>query len=492
LSAAASASGLVAGALGTAVAELLAAVTNSASPIAAVGGAVIDHAPGWLERWAISVFGTWNKWALRIGIVAIMCIAALLLGRAAHTRRRMVAPGFAVFATAGWAAGAAVTSVVGAIVGCVALLRVLVPPTQVPGPSRAPLGWDRRHFLVTSSSVAAAAVAAGFAADRVRSGREATVRRRADVPLPDVPASEAVQVPDGAELGPEPFLTPNADFYRIDTALSLPRADLSKWRLTIGGMVRNQLSFSYEDLRALPQVEHIATICCVSNEVGGKYVGTATWQGTPLRPLLEEAGIQTAAEQVFSTSIDGWTCGFPVAAALDGREAMVVLGMNGAPLPLEHGFPARLVVPGLYGYVSATKWLQSIELATWDRQGYWLPRGWSRLAPVKTQSRIDAPRHRSRIPAGPTAVAGVAWAPQRGIADVEVQVDDGPWQPARLGSSAGDDVWRQWVLEWDAVPGEHTIRVRATDGKGRTQTAERSPVAPDGATGHHTIRVRVD
>lgn len=482
--------GLLAGAFGVVVAELLAAITDTTSPIAAVGGGVIDHAPGWLERWAISVFGPWNKWALRIGIIAIMGAAALMLGRAARTRRHTAVAGFAAFGAAGWAAGAAVTSVLGAVAGCAVLLRVLVPRLQVPGPSQAPLGWDRRRFLVASGGVATVAAAAGLGAERIRSGREATVRRQTEVPLPEV--STAAAVPDGAELGPEPFLTPNNEFYRIDTALSLPRADLAKWRLTIDGDVRNPLSFSYDDLRDLPQIEHIATICCVSNEVGGPYVGTATWQGVLLRPLLEQAGVEPAAEQVFSTSIDGWTCGFPVTAAMDGRTAMVALGMNGTPLPLEHGFPARLIVPGLYGYVSATKWLRSIELTSWDRQGYWLPRGWSRLAPIKTQSRIDTPRNGSSIPSGRTAVAGVAWAPQRGIGGVEVQIDDGPWLPARMGTSAGDDVWRQWVMEWDATAGEHTLRVRATDNSGSTQTAERSPVAPDGATGHHAIRVRVN
>lgn len=483
--------GLIAGALGIAVAELLAAITDTTSPIAGVGGAVVDHAPGWLERWAIATFGTWNKWALRCGILVLLAAAALTLGRATARRRRLVPLGFAGFALIGVLAGAAVPSIVGAAVGCTVLLRALAPAVQIPGPSKAPLGLDRRRFIATTGGVAAAAAVSGLVADRIRAGRENTVRRQADAPLPQVPAAQRATLPAGAELGPEPFLTPNDDFYRIDTALSLPRADLSSWQLRIGGLVQSPASFTYDDLRRRPQVERIATISCVSNEVGGPYVGTARWQGVLLRDLLEEAGVRSEAQQVFSTSLDGWTCGFPVDAALDDRDAMVVLGMNGAPLPLEHGFPARLVVPGLYGYVSATKWLESIELATWDRQGYWIPRGWSRLGPVKTQSRIDAPRNRARIPAGPTAVAGVAWAPNRGIDMVEVQVDDSPWQQARLGSDAGDSTWRQWVLEWDATPGDHVIKVRATDGEGDAQTATPSPVAPDGATGHHTIKVKV-
>jgi len=499
--------GLAGGAVAVGTSEFVAALTTSISPLEAVGSVVIDLTPTPVREWAIWTFGTSDKAVLRAGTLVVMALAAVLAGVRARTRRPALGATVVAFGGVGLLAvldrpgsrGGAVLGILLGVLAGIAVGRRLVPVvlpggvTEIPGESRAPLEGDRRQFLGSAAALGGAALT-GLLAAAMRRRETTDAEAVVTGPLPEAVTVETLApLPSGAEIHPtEPFLTPNADFYRIDTALSLPRADPADWTLRVDGLVDRPLTLSYADLQAMPQVEKVITLCCVSNEVGGKYVGTATWQGTLLRPLLEEAGIQTAAEQVFSTSIDGWTCGFPVAAALDGREAMVVLGMNGAPLPLEHGFPARLVVPGLYGYVSATKWLQSIELATWDRQGYWLPRGWSRLAPVKTQSRIDAPRHRSRIPAGPTAVAGVAWAPQRGIADVEVQVDDGPWQPARLGSSAGDDVWRQWVLEWDAVPGEHTIRVRATDGKGRTQTAERSPVAPDGATGHHTIRVRVD
>jgi DMSO/TMAO reductase YedYZ molybdopterin-dependent catalytic subunit len=299
------------------------------------------------------------------------------------------------------------------------------------------------------------------------------------------------QIPADATVSPaSPFLTPNGDFYRIDTALSFPRVDLKKWRVDITGMVDTPLSFSYDELLAMPQQERVVTLCCVSNEVGGEYVGNAVWQGVMLRDVLEQAGVQAGAEQVFSTSLDGWTCGFPVEAALDGRDAMLVVGMNGSTLPLEHGYPVRLVVPGLYGYVSATKWLQQIELTTWDRQGYWVPRGWGRLGPIKTQSRIDVPRANAKIVAGPQKIAGVAWAQHTGVEAVEVRIDDGPWQAARLATDVSDDAWRQWVLDWDAPAGDHTITVRATDKGGATQTEERAPVAPDGATGWHAIRVK--
>jgi DMSO/TMAO reductase YedYZ molybdopterin-dependent catalytic subunit len=249
---------------------------------------------------------------------------------------------------------------------------------------------------------------------------------------------------------------------------------------------------TYGDLLARPQVERIVTLCCVSNEVGGEYISNASFQGVMLADLLREAGVRDGAEQVFSTSLDGWTCGFPVAAALDGRDAMIALGMNGEALPLEHGFPARLVVPGLYGYVSATKWLKSIELTTWDAaQGFWVPRGWARDAPIKTQSRIDVPRNGERVAAGTTKIAGIAWAQHRGVERVEVRIDDGPWQQARLGSDVTDDAWRQWVLDWDAKPGKYTIQVRATDKEGDTQTADVAPPDPDGATGYHTRSVKV-
>ena len=257
-------------------------------------------------------------------------------------------------------------------------------------------------------------------------------------------------------------------------------------------MVDKPLNITYADLLARPQVERIVTLACVSNEVGGDLISNASWQGVLLADLLAEAGVQAGAEQVFSTSLDGWTCGFPVAAALDGRDAMIALGMNGEALPLEHGFPARLVIPGLYGYVSATKWLRTIKLTTWSAaEGFWVPRGWARDAPIKTQSRIDVPRDGERVAAGPTKIAGVAWAQHRGIEHVEVHIDDSPWQEARLATDVTDDAWRQWVLDWDAAPGTHTIQVRATDKDGYTQTAEVARPDPDGATGYHTRSVKV-
>jgi DMSO/TMAO reductase YedYZ molybdopterin-dependent catalytic subunit len=293
--------------------------------------------------------------------------------------------------------------------------------------------------------------------------------------------------------GAEPFITPNGDFFRIDTALTLPQVDPTTWTLGVTGRVDRPLTLTYAELLERPMVEVDITLSCVSNEVGGSLVGNARWLGCRLDDLLDEAGIDPSADQVVGRSVDGFTAGFPT-TLLDGRDALVAVGMNGEPLPIRHGFPARLVVPGVYGYVSATKWLSEIELTRFDElEGYWIPRGWAVEGPIKTQSRIDTPPSGRILTAGePVMIAGVAWAPTRGIERVEVQVDDGPWQEAELGEQYTDTTWRQWKLEW--VPTEvryHQLRVRATDGTGETQTEQRTPVAPDGASGWHTFRVNV-
>ncbi|KGM09521.1 molybdopterin-dependent oxidoreductase, partial [Cellulomonas carbonis] len=307
-------------------------------------------------------------------------------------------------------------------------------------------------------------------------------------PAPPVPAGAALAVP-----GLTPLFVPNDDFYRIDTALTVPQVDPGTWMLEVRGMVDRPFSLSYDELLAMPHVEADVTLACVSNEVGGGLVGNARWQGVPLGALLERAGVRDGATQLLGRSVDGFTAGFPVALALGTQDALVAVGMNGEPLPAAHGFPARLVVPGLYGYVSATKWLSAIELTTFeDEVGYWIPRGWARDGPVKTQSRIDVPAAASTVRPGVRPVAGVAWAPTRGIERVEVRVDDGPWVEARLADSLDVDCWRQWVLEWDAAPGRHVLTVRATDGTGEPQTDERTPVAPDGASGHHSVEVLVE
>ncbi|MCY4162617.1 MAG: molybdopterin-dependent oxidoreductase [bacterium] len=291
--------------------------------------------------------------------------------------------------------------------------------------------------------------------------------------------------------GIDPLITPNDDFYLIDTALSYPQVDPEDWSLRIHGMVDREVEIGYEELLDLGLVQEQVTLSCVSNSVGGGLVGNAEWVGVPLANVLQQAGIQRGATQIVGRSIDRWTAGFPTEVALDGRVALVAVQMNGEPLPIAHGFPARLVVSGLYGYVSATKWLSEIELTTWEGfDGFWIPRGWSKEGPIKTQSRIDVPRRGEEVAPGPTAIAGVAWAPHRAIEKVEVQVDDEPWVEADLSRETTINSWRQWMVTWDATPGDHRVRVRATDGTGTTQTPEISEPAPDGATGWHTIQVR--
>ena len=363
---------------------------------------------------------------------------------------------------------------------------------MVQGPTGPAPVEGRRQFLRTTALVATSAAAAGAAGRWLGARGAAAAERlrivlpRAARPLPPVAAGATVDV-----RGVSPFLTPNDRFYRIDTALVVPRVKVETWNLSVTGMVARPLTLTWEQLLARPMEEVDVTIACVSNEVGGRLVGTARWLGCRLDDLLAEAAPDPRADQVVGRSVDGFTAGFPT-ALLDGRDALVAIGMNGEPLPARHGFPARLVVPGVYGYVSATKWLSAIELTTFDAvQGYWIPRGWAVEAPVKTQSRIDTPATGRTVEAGrPVAVAGVAWAPTRGIRTVEVRVDDGPWEPARLAEEHAATTWRQWSYTWTPSAGRHRLSVRATDGTDATQPGERTDVAPDGATGWHTVVVR--
>jgi DMSO/TMAO reductase YedYZ molybdopterin-dependent catalytic subunit len=298
--------------------------------------------------------------------------------------------------------------------------------------------------------------------------------------------------PAAADVADLRYVTPNATFYRIDTALVAPRIDPAGWTLRIHGRVARPTTMTFADLLRRPMIERYVTLACVSNEVGGDLIGNARWLGVPVQDLLDEVGPDEGADQVVSRSVDGFTAGTPTAALRDGRDAMIAVAMNGEPLPIDHGFPARMVVPGLYGYVSATKWLAELELTTFaDFDAYWIPRGWARQAPIKTQSRIDRPRAGGVIGAGRYLVAGVAWAQRRGISRVEVRADDGVWQTASLAATVSIDTWRLWSWEWDATPGTHTLQVRATDNGGQTQVEHQAPPAPDGATGWHRIAVTV-
>ncbi|MFI9639568.1 molybdopterin-dependent oxidoreductase [Micromonospora sp. NPDC051925] len=352
---------------------------------------------------------------------------------------------------------------------------------------------SRRRFLRGAGVLAGAATVAGLGGHWL-AGRRGVSAARDAVALP-TPSAAASTVPAGADLSLAqlaPYTTPNGGFYRIDTALVVPQVDPETWRLRIHGRVRNPIELSFADLLARPMVERYVTLACVSNEVGGDLIGNARWLGVPIRELLDEADPEEGADQVVGRSVDGWTCGTPTAVLRDGRDALLAVGMNGEPLPVEHGFPVRMVVPGLYGYVSACKWVTELELTSFaDFDAYWVPRGWSAQGPVKTQSRIDTPRSRNRLTAGEVVVAGVAWAQHRGISRVEVRVDGGGWQEATLAPAVSVDTWVQWSWRWPATTGEHTLQVRATDRDGEPQTPLAAPVAPDGATGWHSVTVTV-
>jgi DMSO/TMAO reductase YedYZ molybdopterin-dependent catalytic subunit len=483
------------------VSELAAGLVAAVpSLVGGVADLVIDTVPKPVRDLAIDVFGVYDKLALGIGIVVVASALGAWVGGRSRGRDTL---GWVVFGAFGLAAalaaarspqadagGALVAGALAALAGTESL-RFLVDRRR----GAVPADRDRRAFLGLAGGMAALAVLAAAGGRALLDRARVLAASRDEVVLP--PAAEPAAAPSAdaslAVAGISPVVTSNETFYRIDTAaFSVPRVDLESWRLRITGMVDAERSFSFEDLLDMRSVERYVTLSCVSNEVGGRLVGNALWLGIPLGTLLDRAGVAPGAEQVVGRSVDGFTVGFPVEAVYDGRDALVAFGMNGEPLPFEHGFPARLVVAGLYGYVSATKWLSEIELTTWDGfDAYWIPRGWAKEAPIKTQSRIDVPRGRARLEAGTQAIAGVAWAPDRGISKVEVQVDDGPWMEAELAAAIDEDTWRQWRYTWDASPGNHTLRVRATDGTGTTQPAEIRPPAPDGATGYHTITVEV-
>ncbi|MDH4143081.1 MAG: molybdopterin-dependent oxidoreductase, partial [Chloroflexota bacterium] len=351
----------------------------------------------------------------------------------------------------------------------------------------------RRSFLLQTGAIGVAAMVAGVAGRRLV---EQTRSAPGDVAVTIPPALDiAAELPTGADLSPTidgltPIVIPNETFYRIDTALLTPTVDVADWSLRIHGMVERETTLTWDELLALPIFEQYVTIACVSNEVGGRLVGNAKWSGVRLRDVLELAGVRDGATQLVGRSVDGWTAGMPTAWVMDpSREPMIAVRMNDEPLPPAHGFPARLIVPGLYGYVSATKWLSELELTTLEAlDGYWVPKGWAKEAPILTQSRIDTPK--GTVASGRVPIAGVAWAPDRGISRVEVSIDD-TWYDATLSQPISDATWVQWVLPWDATAGRHTIRVRATDGNGDVQTESRTPPAPDGARGWDVVSLNV-
>jgi DMSO/TMAO reductase YedYZ molybdopterin-dependent catalytic subunit len=513
--------GAVAGLVAVAAGELFAGlVADAPSLVVAVGNLVIDLQPPGAKDLAVGLFGTNDKLALQVLVVAV---AALIAAGAGILARRRFRNGAAVFIAFGVVAAFAGTrdplaspliAMVGATVAVAAGLATLRGLLALAGPAdRAAQGesggvaegvpahgaasmpdWDRRRFLIATAGAVGGAVVAGAVGRQMvvaRSGDEVVTTSRLPVALDPVPPLTTDQ--ELTVAGITPLVVSNDAFYRIDTALLVPRVDAASWTLEVRGRVDRPLRLTYDELLQMPLLEQYVTIACVSNPVGGDLVGNALWTGVRLRDILEAAGVQPGATQVVGRSVDGFTAGFPTAWALEpGREAMIAVGMNREPLPAKHGFPARLIVPGLYGYVSATKWLAAIELTTREEvDGYWVPLGWAKDAPILTQARIDAPSSGASLGAGPTEVAGVAWAPDRGIDRVEVRIDDGPWQAARMSRPITGAAWVQWALAWDAAPGRHSLEVRATDATGTVQTDQRTAAAPDGARGHHRISVSV-
>ncbi|WP_067817272.1 molybdopterin-dependent oxidoreductase [Nocardia inohanensis] len=499
------ASGVAAGVLILGVAEVVAVfISSDSTPLQAAGATIVDHTPDGLREWVIDSFGTNDKLVLftLMGLVAL--VVAGVAGLVERVSRPIGSVLFGVFGLGATIAAVsrphaswtwALPSIFGVAVGIMvlrSLIRRIGEFEAVTEPSDVEL--ERRQVLKGLATAAAVGIGAGVLG-RVIGVRSRDVSgERAEVQLPP-PSGPAVAVDPGADLkvpGLASYVTPNSDFYRIDTALTVPQVSKADWSLRIHGMVDREIRLSYDDLASRTPVERLVTLTCVSNPVGGDLIGNALWLGYPLKDLIAEAGPHADADMVLSRSIDGFTAGSPLQVLMDGRDALLAVGMNGEPLPTAHGYPARLVVPGLYGYVSATKWVTELEITRFDRaQAYWTKRGWSAYGPIKTGTRIDTPTGHASLTAGKIAVAGVAWAQHRGIQGVEVRVDQGEWQPARLAAEPSADTWRQWVYEWDATPGLHTIWARATDHAGETQTDKRQDVVPDGATGYPSISVRV-
>jgi DMSO/TMAO reductase YedYZ molybdopterin-dependent catalytic subunit len=495
-----------AGAAGVAVSlgltELFAGLSSSIpSAISSIGAVVVDITPGWLESFAISTFGTADKAVLAVGIFVVALLFGWFLGRASARSPIPIIIGFTAFAGLGIAAQlneagseAAVVVVTTFLAAGIGLLVWYgIKAWTAPRPEAVTDGdvpsIDRRRLLLAVGAAATVSIVTlSIGRAKIRSRAEAQIAAL-ELPEPIEAAADPTAENDFELVGVPPIVVGNLTFYRIDTALVVPAVEPDDWTLTVKGMVDDELVLSYQDLMEMPLIERYATLACVSNDVGDRLVGNALWTGVRLTDILDRAGVQDGADQLASRSIDGWTAGFPTELAYDGREPLIAVGMNREVLPANHGFPARLVVPGLYGYVSATKWLTEIELTTWDAfDGYWIPRGWSKEGPVKTQSRIDRPKNGKDFKPGNYTFGGVAWAPTVGIERVEVQIDDGAWQEADLSVPLSQNSWVQWSFETDVVEGQHTISVRATDGTGETQPGERVSPKPDGAEGWHRIR----
>jgi DMSO/TMAO reductase YedYZ molybdopterin-dependent catalytic subunit len=495
--------GLVAGGAGLAVGELVAVVTGEASsPAVAVGQWAISLTPTWLEQFAIRNFGSDDKRMLLTGVYVVLALVSAgagVLARKRLTWASWIAAGFGVVGMIAAVTRPNATSsyLLPSLLAGLAAVLVLRWLTILAGARAQPQAGrvERRQFLLAICGTAAGALVGGFGAKawinsryNAQAARSAVVLPKPETTLAQPPASVHPNVP-----GLGPFFTPNAQFYRVDTALTVPQVNPNTWKLRVHGMVDRPFEITFDELLKYAFEEHDLTLTCVSNPVGGSYCGNARWLGTPLAPLLRRAGVQSKADMILSTSVDGMTIGSPVEATLDGRQAMLAIAMNGEALPIEHGFPCRMLIPGLYGYVSATKWVTDLDLTTFaSSSAYWTQNGWSPQGPVKTASRIDVPQDSATVPAGTITLAGTAWATHRGVAAVEVQINKEPWQQATLAASDTPDTWRQWTYQWpNATRGSYTVQVRATDGTGAVQTSAAAGPPPDGATGYHSIMVYV-
>jgi DMSO/TMAO reductase YedYZ molybdopterin-dependent catalytic subunit len=506
--------GVVAAAVVLAVAELAGAFfTARATPVLALGSTFIDFTPSWLKDFAIATFGTNDKAALFVGMGLTIAVLACVLGVVAYRRWALgvlgvLFMGAVIVASVVTRAGVnpvdAIPSVLGTLAGLVALRVLIVPlwkaktwpeaPADVAGDTPRP-GASRRRFFAAAGITAAAAGIAATGGRLLSAARSNIAKAREALQLP-VPAQAAAAVPAGVQSpvpGVAPWVTPNGEFYRIDTALSVPEINADEWELRVHGLVEEEFRLTFQDLLDADLIESHVTLTCVSNPVGGNLAGNAKWLGLPIREVLKRAKPKDGADMVLSTSIDGFSASTPLEVLQDDRDAILAIGMNDEPLPLEHGYPVRMVVPGLYGFVSATKWVVDLEVTRFaDSKAYWTDRGWSERGPIKTMARVDVPKSFAKVAAGKVAVGGTAWAQTRGITKVEIQIDNAEWVEADLSTEASLVTWRQWSYEWDATPGPHYIKVRATDGSGEVQTDQRADPVPDGASGWQSVMVTVE
>ena len=507
--------GVVAAAVVLAVAELIGAFfTARATPVIALGSTFIDFTPPWMKDFAIATFGTNDKAALFVGMGLTIFLLACVLGVVAYRKWALGVAGVLLMGTvivasvvtrAGVKPLDAIPTVLGTLAGLV-VLRLLIAlvwrtrivpevPAGTAATERGHPGTSRRRFFAAAGITAAGAGIAATGGRLLSAARSNIAQARDALQLP-APLKAAATVPAGVQspvAGVTPWVTPNGDFYRIDTALSVPEINADDWELRVHGLVEEEVRLTFQDLLDADLIESHVTLTCVSNPVGGNLAGNAKWLGLPIREVLKRARPTDGADMVLSTSVDGFSASTPLEVLQDDRDAILAIGMNGEPLPLEHGYPVRMVVPGLYGFVSATKWVVDLEVTRFaDSKAYWTQRGWSERGPIKTMARVEVPKSFAKVPAGRTAIGGTAWAQTRGITKVEVQIDNGDWAEATLAAEASVITWRQWSYEWDATPGPHYIKVRATDGTGEVQTDQRAEPVPDGASGWQSVMVTVE